>query len=430
MTLRKYLLWVLPLLSIYCNTPSSSPINHRKVFVQKAGKQYTLYRNGKPFTIRGASGYTHLDRLQQIGGNTIRTWDTTNIGAILDEARRCHLAVIVGLPMPGSGYLDYFYKDTARTGAQYRAFTRTVQRYKDHPALLMWCLGNELGFPYKPGYSAFYKTFNRLLDMIHATDPDHPVTTTIANFNIVQALLVKWKVHDLDLLSFNTFGKLKTLDKQLKRSAWLWSGPFLVTEWGTYGPWESALTAWDAPIESTSTKKAEHYRELHRHLPVKAPGFLGALVFYWGQKQETTSTWFSMFDEQAAATEAVSVMQHLWTGRAPAHAAPQLKYMLVDDKGAQDNIMLAPGTRHRAEILLENGGPDTLALQWEIWQEDWFSETGLAPLKMPDTLLAPAGSHTLTFRAPSKAGPYRIYVKVMDGYGNFATANTPFYVVD
>jgi len=430
MILRKYLLWVLPSLSVYCNTPSSRAINHRIVFIQKEGKQYTLYRNGKPFTIRGASGYTHLQRLHKAGGNTIRTWDTTNIGAILDDARRHHLAVIAGLPMPGSGYLNHFYKDTAKVGAQYRAFARIVRRYKNHPALLMWCLGNELGFPCKPGYSAFYKAFNDLLDMIHVTDPDHPVTTTLANFNIVQALLVKWKVHGLDLLSFNTFGKLKTLDKQLKRNAWLWNGPFVVTEWGAYGPWESALTAWDAPIESTSTKKAEHYRVLYRHLPVKAPGFLGALVFYWGQKQETTSTWFSMFDELGAATEAVGVMQHLWTGRAPEHTAPQLEYMLVDKRGAQDNIMLAPGTRHTAEILLENRGADTLSVQWEIWQEDWFSATGLAPLRMPDTLLAPAGTYTMMFRAPSNAGPYRIYVKVWDGHGNVATANTPFYVVD
>ncbi len=380
--------------------------------------------------IRGASGYTHLDKLREAGGNTIRTWDTVNLGAILDEAQRKHLAVIAGLSMPVSAYLDYFYKDTAKVAAQYRAFSRTVQRYKDHPALLMWCLGNELNFTYKPGYGAFYKTFNRLLNMIHATDPNHPVTSTMPNFNIVQTMMLRWKAPQLDLISFNTFGKLKYLNGQLERYAWCWNGPFLITEWGAYGPWESNLTSWDAPIENTSTKKAEHYQQLYHQLPLNNPRFLGALVFYWGQKQETTPTWFSMFDEQEAATEAVSAIQYLWTGKTPQRKAPQIKYMLLDKKGAQENILLPPGTLRTAELLLADNTADTLAIHWEIQQEHWFSELQQAPLTVLDTLLPASGKGQLTFKAPLKEGPYRIYAKVLDGRGNFATANTPFYVVE
>jgi hypothetical protein len=380
--------------------------------------------------IRGASGYTHLGKLREAGGNTIRTWDTVNLGAILDEAQRNHLAVIAGLSMPVSAYLDYFYKDTAKVAAQYRAFSHTVQRYKDHPALLMWCLGNELNFTYKPGYGAFYKTFNRLLNMIHTADPNHPVTSTMPNFNIVQTMMLRWKAPQLDLISFNTFGKLKHLNGQLNRYAWCWNGPFLITEWGAYGPWESNLTSWDAPIENTSTKKAEHYQQLYRQLPLNNPRCLGALVFYWGQKQETTPTWFSMFDEQDAATEAVSAMQYLWTGKTSLRKAPQIKYMLLDKKGAQENIFLPPGTLRTAELLLANSSTDTLAIHWEIQQEHWFSELQQAPLTVLDTLLPAVSKGQLIFKAPLKEGPYRIYAKVLDGHGNFATANTPFYVVE
>ncbi|WP_217606084.1 glycoside hydrolase family 2 TIM barrel-domain containing protein [Chitinophaga sp. GbtcB8] len=413
---------------IHCPTTKSPP-NNRKVFIQKEGKQYVLYRNGKPFVVRGASGYTHLEKLSQIGGNTIRTWDTVNLGNILDEAQRNNLAVIVGLPMPGSAYLDYFYKDTAKVQALFLALQHTVKQYKGHPALLMWCLGNELGFNAGIGYSPFYKAFNNLLDMIHTVDPDHPVTSTMANFNVLQTILIQLRVNNLDLISFNTFGKLNILNNKLRLYRWCWNGPYLVTEWGAYGPWEVNNTAWGAPIENTSTKKAEHYRNMYGMLPMNDPRFLGALVFYWGQKQETTPTWFSMFDEQGAGSQVVSVVQELWGGHPVNVKPPLIRYMLLNSKGAADNIMVMPHSLQAAEVLMEGAVPDSLVYHWEVMQEDWFHELGKNTAHILDTIITGRDTKCV-FKAPLKEGPYRIYVKVLDGRGHFATANTPFYVVE
>ena len=36
----------------------------------------------------------------------------------------------------------------------------------------------------------------------------------------------------------------------------------------------------------------------------------------------------------------------------------------------------------------------------------------------------------LTFRTPAIEGPYRIFVFIYDQKGNFATTNTPFYVLN
>ncbi len=413
---------------IHCNTTTTPAYNNARVFIQKEGTHYTIYRNGKPFVVRGAAGYMQLAKLRAIGGNTIRTWDTVNIGAILDEAQRNNLAVIAGLPLPASNYQNYFYKDTAKVTANYRALQQIITRYKDHPALLMWCLGNEPGFNNKPGSRHFYRAFNALLDMIHSTDPDHPVTTTMVNFSIWEALWIKWRVNGLDLVSFNIFGQLQELQAKLHKYSWLWNGPFLIAEWGAYGPWEAPRTAWGAPIENTSAKKAEHYQQLYTELPVKDGRFLGALVFYWGQKQETTPTWFSLFDEQGAATATVGTLQYLWTGKPPDRPAPVIKYMLLGGKGAADNIMLPPNSLQTAEVVADAAtGP--LTLHWEVWQEDWFSELHRKPLKLLDTLITANNRH-LQFKTPLKEGPYRIYVKLSDSSGNFATANTPFYIVE
>jgi hypothetical protein len=413
---------------IRCNT--SPPVTEgRKVFIHKDGKRFTIYRNGQPFPVKGAAGYTHLAELKEAGGNTIRTWDTVNLGAILDEAQRNGLAVIAGLYLPPSDELSSFYNDSAKVNATYRAFRQVVERYKHHPALLVWCLGNEPIFSFKPRYRPFNRAFNRLLDMIHATDPDHPVTTTMVNFSIWQAMFIKWNIHHLDLISFNIFGELNRLSHKLDKYAWLWGGPFLITEWGTYGPWEVNRTAWGAPIENTSTKKAEQYKQLYGCLPFKNPRFLGALVFYWGQKREVTHTWFSLFDEKGAPAEAVSVMRYLWTGHPVSSQAPRVQYMLLDNRGAADNIMLRPDSTATAILLMQDSLPSRHTLHWEIWQEDWFSDLGRTPLKISDTVTNNAGNK-LVFRTPLSEGPYRIYVKVSDSKGHYATANTPFYVVE
>src|SRR5690606_29070499 len=101
-----------------------------------------------------------------------------------------------------------------------------------------------------------------------------------------------------------------------------WKGAFAVTEWGPTGFWAMGRTEWDVPIEQTSTEKAKFYRKHYEEGVLGAPNrSLGSYVFLWGQKQETTPTWFGMFLESGTATETVDVMQKMWSGTWPEHRA-------------------------------------------------------------------------------------------------------------
>src|SRR5690606_41215403 len=197
-----------------------------------------------------------------------------------------NLAVIVGLPIYNSDYTS-FYNDEKKVKKQFNDYKSLVNRYKQHPALLMWCLGNELDFPYKPSYNNFYKAFNNITDMIHTDDPDHPVMTTVLNFNKKYILNLQLRC-DIDLISFNIFSRIDFLKDELKDASLFWKGPFMLAEWGVNGPWQGTpQTAWGAFIENTSTKNAEHYLERYqKHMPIDDGRFLGSFVFYWGQKQE------------------------------------------------------------------------------------------------------------------------------------------------
>ena len=414
--------------------PSNKPSHSRKVFISHEGGKYVLYRNGKPYLIKGAAGSEELRRLQLTGGNTIRVWDTSGLGQVLDEAYAHNIAVIAGLPMPVSGVLSY-YNDKAKVSAQLNAFRSIVKRYSTHPALLMWCLGNEVDFPFKPRFNNFYKAYGNLLKMIHEEDPDHPVTTALINFDRRCIYNIRMKVPDLDLISFNAFGSLHSLQKDLDQFSWFWDGPFLVTEWGVKGPWESDLTAWRVPIEYNSTVKAEQYLHLYEHsMPVKDPRFLGAFVFLWGHKQEVTHTWFNLFNANGDASETVNVMQYIWTGKWPAYKAPRIKDMLLDGKQAKENIILNSNTVHTAEAFLLDIPADTARIHWEILKEDWYARNWYEPnTKKPsgyDSLLVTLKGFKASFRTPEKEGPYRIFATFSDARGYFASSNIPFYVVE
>ncbi|WP_158800187.1 glycoside hydrolase family 2 TIM barrel-domain containing protein [Pedobacter sp. L105] len=219
-----------------------------------------------------------MDLLVSSGGNTIRIWDTTQVNSILKIAGEKGIAVIVGLPIPESRYMDY-YNDTAKVTKQFLAIKGLVARLKNNPAVLMWCVGNELTFPYRPAYRNFYKAFNQIVDMIHQDDPDHPVTTTMTNFQRSDIFMIKMRT-DVDVISFNIFGQIHSLKKDLKQFSWFWNGPFLITEWGIDGPWDGTpQTSWAAKIEPTSTKKAEQYFNRYKDdMPIENGGFLGSFT--------------------------------------------------------------------------------------------------------------------------------------------------------
>lgn len=405
-----------------------------KVEIRKENGTFRLFKNGKPFLVKGGAGSSHLPELKACGGNTIRTWDTVRLGEILDEANSLNLSVIVGLDIPKSLLLNEYYKKPDSVTQLITAYRSIVQRYKHHPSLLVWCLGNELDFPYRLKYASFYDAFNALLEMIHTEDPRHPVTTTLVNFERRSIVNLRLKIPDLDFISINTFNQLKTLDEDLKDFDWFWNGPYLVTEWSPEGGWETNINKWQAPLENTSTKKAEMFTEFYnKYLPQNDPRFMGSLAFYWGTRQEYTHTWFSIFNEDGYATEVKEALYDCWNDTITRHQSVKLKYMLVDDRGGGDNLLFAPGSLHRADILFpDNESTDSLQYRWEIIREDWWGHRQANWKKPPleTGLFRDSSGQRVLFTAPVKEGPYRIFVTVFNSKGYCATANTPFYVLE
>ncbi len=138
---------------------------------------FALLRDGKPFPVKGAGGQTKLDRLAAADGNSIRTWSTENLEAVLDDAHRHGLTVCVGFWL-GHERHGFNYQDQAAVLRQLDDCLTAVRKYKDHPAVLLWAIGNEMeGSGRNP---AVWYAVDHIAREIKRIDPHHPTMTVIA----------------------------------------------------------------------------------------------------------------------------------------------------------------------------------------------------------------------------------------------------------
>lgn len=406
-----------------CNT--NPPQKEARVYIRENTDGYQLIRNGKPFYIRGAAGKGFLKELKEAGGNTLRVYDTLDLKETLIKADSLGLAVVVDIPLPKyNDQFDYYSKDST---ALVKKVANLVSEFKDHPALLYWNLGNELMYPTFYKSTNFFNYFNKLIDTIHNIDKNHPVSTAVIGGNRRRFASIIIKSPKLDFISINSFGGINDLQNRMQALSFLWNGPYVISEWGINGPWEEKRTAWNAPLEPTSTKKAELTNQRFNAKVMKNDKCLGSFAFFWGNKQERTSTWYSIFSRDGAKSEAYHVLSDLWNKKNSNYSGPRLKYALLNKKGAPSNIVLTSGEQAQVKVLFKEKLKDSTNYEWEIRKEAW-NDPYEDPQTIPGLFLKESTSEA-TFKAPTEEGPYRIFYYIKDENNNFASTNVPFYVL-
>ena len=408
--------------------------------VQTAGR-YQLTVDGEPFYIRGAGlEFGDVEALAAHGANSFRTWRTDNgrdTGReVLDRAHAHGLLVTMGLEIAreregqGRGVFGFDYDDEAAVAAQLERVRAEVMRYRDHPALLMWGIGNELNLG--ATNPKVWDAVNAISEMIHEVDPHHLTTTMLAGIGPELAREIEARAPDLDLLSIQMYADIENLPQRIEEAGW--DGPYVVTEWGATGHWEVPKTPWGAPIENDSSDKADRYRSRYETaIASDTTHGLGSYVFLWGQKQERTPTWYGLFLPTGEETEAVDVMHYLWSGAWPENRAPRLASATLDGRTATDGIYLRPGQTVPARVVSSDPDGDTLRYAWEVREEQTdLSEGGddeAVPARVPEAV-APPDAAEVAVTAPDAPGAYRLFVYVYDGRDHAAHANIPFYVRD
>ncbi len=399
-----------------------------KVEIVKNDRGFSLVRDGKPYLLKGAGlEFGSMEKLAAHGGNSIRNWRTNDANRTLDKAQALGITVSLCLEV-GSERHGFDYNDEAAVQAQLEKLTKEVEKFKNHPAVLSWIIGNELNHHYSN--PKVYDAVNDISKMIHEIDPNHPTTTTVAGLNKELVDVIKSHAPDLDFLSVQLYGDIVLLPKYIEESGW--TKPFMVTEWGATGYWEVALTEWGAPIEQNSTLKGSNYYE--RYQQAIAPMMdqcLGSYVFLWGQKQERTPTWFGMFLQTGEETPSVDAMHKVWNDEYPDNVSPELQNVLLDSKNAFDNIRLIPGKDYEAIAEVTDRDDDDLQFVWEVQEETTDLKSGGDREEVPPTIegvVDNVNNRTIKLIAPDKPGSYRLFFYAYDQKGHAAHANIPFYV--
>lgn len=396
--------------------------------IRHTDEGYRIFLNGAPFYVQGAGvDNGDLEALAKHGANSLRTWSTHNARAVLDLALKLDLKVMMGIWV-GLERHGFDYDDGQAVQEQFERIRDSVLALKDHPALMLWGIGNELNLHSQN--PKVWDAVNEISKMIHDVDPNHLTTTPLAGIDKGLVNLIQERAPDVDFLSVQLYGPMDRLPEIIADSGV--KGPLLVTEWGATGYWEVEKTVWGAPLENNSSVKADLYRSRYeKSIAAQSQQVLGSFVFLWGQKQERTPTWFGMFMPDGSESEAVDVMHYMWNGEWPENRSPRLHDFTLKGKRASDNIKLKQGELYSAKVEASDADQDELTYRWEIMRESKSEKTGGDAEYIPEVLndlFTENAQSTANFIAPKQSGAYRLFIYIKDGHSHTAHANIPFWV--
>ncbi|MDH3933160.1 MAG: hypothetical protein OET16_13155, partial [Chromatiales bacterium] len=369
-------------------------------------------------------GSGSLEQLAAAGANSVRTWGADDIGPLLDEAHALGLTVTVGIWL-GHERHGFDYNHETQVREQLERAREAVLRYKDHPAVLLWGIGNEMEGFENGDNPVIWKAVNDVAAMVKELDPHHPTMTVTTFVHGERIEYLHKRSPAIDIHGVNAYGGASIIAERLREGGA--TKPFVLTEFGPVGSWEMPKTEWGAPYEQTSTDKAKFYKQSYEQGIIAEPGLaLGSYAFLWASKMEATETWFGMFLEDGAKTGAVDVMTELWSGSPPEDLSPT-----VEPLSLEGNAQVDPGAEVSVKSHVEDPEGSELSVRWVLRPEAAEYATGgdfrpnLADI---DGVVIESSLEGVRLRMPEEPGPYRLFLYAYDAAGNAATANVPLLV--
>jgi len=416
------------------------------VALEKTNGQWQILRNGKQLFINGAAANNFYGKVSDFKGNAIRTYSvTSNTKGILDSALNNNLVVCQGLWIQQAAY-SFDYNDSSQVISQRKSILDQVKLYKDHPALLMWSIGNEAESKLSQTSSEYielWKEIGQIAKMIKQIDPNHLISTTLASSLVAHVTNLQNYAPDIDILCVNSYyPQVEGIVTNLQTAGW--EKPFLISEFGPRGTWNmnpepTRQLPWGSPValvEETSTEKAAIYKKIVSEsvLAKKADGCLGSFAFLWGyQTHGEVLNWYGLFHKNGYSYGAVDELQNLWSGTYPANRAPVITSrqtdVLMNGKNAEAAIQVIAGSDNTATVIATDPDGDSLRYEWYIFKEGTADTDGSMPPCIQGLWLDNT-KKDLTFKAPTSQGGYRLYIFVYDDVNKkVASGVIPFYVL-
>ena len=391
------------------------------VRLQKQGEKYQLLRDGEPYFIKGAGGDGSKELLKKYGANSFRTWGVEGLQRQLDEAQRLGLTVTAGIWL-GHKEHGFNYHDAAQVAAQKENARQAIEKYKSHPALLMWGIGNEMEIGQEDDL-AVWNAVEEIAKIAKQIDPNHPTMTVVAEIGGKKVEHINKLCPSIDIIGINTYAGGPSIAERYKKAGG--TKPYVITEFGPPGQWEGAKNEWNAAPELTSTQKAARYRETYQKTIANQPLSLGSYAFTWGNKQEATATWFGLLLPDGSKLGAVDALAELWGGN-PQNRAPEIEELKLE--GAPK---VKPGATIKASLLAKDTENDPLNVEWVLQADPVAYGIGGAaetvPTRFPDAIVK-SDARSVEVKMPPFGSAYRLFAYARDGKGGAAVGNIPLLV--
>lgn len=424
--------------------PGSIPEQYPTRFsTRKVGDVWKLYKGEEEFYINGAATNGHYSDVSQKGGNMVRTYSVNaTTAAVLKESESAGVYVNMGFYTKDSQTFDYSDPNNAAAiTEQLESIRIWVRRYRNHPAVFCWSIGNESETSDVTSNIAYFKAVEAIAAMIHEEDPNHPTTVAFSNSDPDKKIkLLMQYAPSVDILSVNmyypTVGNVATNTEKAG-----WDKPWMITEFGPRGTWNMSSTSdpkklsWGALEEMTSTEKAAIYSKVWKE-DIKAnesKGCIGSFIFLWGyQGHGEVLSWYGLYDKMNNTFGGVDEISQCWTGLPVENPAPRIENrskMTLNGKTSGEGVsVVINSTNNVAAVVATSPTGETLTYRWLINKEGAALEDG----SMPDGiegLIEDPSKPEISFRAPSEKGGYRLYVFVTDKKNHkVALACIPFLV--
>ncbi|MEK6151788.1 glycoside hydrolase family 2 TIM barrel-domain containing protein [Flavobacteriaceae bacterium 3-367] len=403
--------------------------------VRKIDNDWTLMVGEKPFEIKGATfGYAkdvenydhYFQDLKSLGVNTTRLWATDkNTGKLLDVAHTYGIKVMVGIWMrhgrPGMEDDDSFdyLEDKKGMEVMYNNALKVVEKYKDHPAVLSWGIGNEvyLNMATDAEKEAYSKLLESICSAIKQQDPNHPITSVEAwTFG-----LEWWQqfVPSIDIYGLNSYGPgVDLLANELEKRGI--DKPYIVTEFGVTGEWDIKEKKNGVEVEPNDQQKYDAIAKGYQNWIKNKPACLGVYVFHYSNGNDFIAPWLLTHYKKMLRPQYWAIRE-AYTGQKPINAVPVITSFTLPDSEADS------GTWMPVSLGVSDVENERLDISFYYNQR-----TGSRKRRNQINTLQFRGNLREGFeiQLPKEHGPIKVYVNVKDSFNNVGIASTAVVVRD
>ncbi len=289
-----------------------------------------------------------------------------------------------------------------------------VKKFKDHPAILMWGVGNEvISSTSNPEERiAISRFLEELIQEVHKIDPSHPVI--YASKGTEDLKYLKEHVLSLDIIGVNEYASIRRA-----HGDWDLLGvdkPYIFTEYGPPISLYMAKDNNDCAIELSDKNKAKTYANATSTIFSFKGYNLGGFAFHLGELSQYSMTWWNL-NEGTSKRASFWKVYELYTEK-----KADYQPVIIKNFSISKTKDIEPQESVEASVVLEGEGGDDKNLTYSYAlsgtkQTEAYYVNEYIPIK-----IFGRGNH-ISFKAPSGKGIYRFYCFVKDRQGNITSVN-------